>query len=370
MKLDKYTKLLPKTGMGEQAAYDLLSHDIKVRSANLGSDIALAHMDPPTPGIASKLVGLNAQFNQNLLHPDLSPFATDVERRLIEWLAPVWGMADGHMCGGSTLANLTALWCARETGATRVVASVDAHLSVAKAAHILAMEYQALPVDGHGRIELPKMADLSNTCLVLTAGTTGRGMVDPLGKTGALWTHVDAAWAGPLKLSKHASLLDGIEDADSISISAHKWFFQPKDSALILFSDTESQDLVSFGGDYLAVPNIGVQGSRGAAAIPLLATLLAWGQDGLAQRIEHGMDMAEHLADFLQSHPKAELKQMPETGVVNWRPTVGSPEYVLRELGESASSTKINGELWLRHVAANSHADVDLVSQRIERCLR
>jgi glutamate/tyrosine decarboxylase-like PLP-dependent enzyme len=367
--MNNYAKQLPQVGLGEREVFSLLKNDIETYSANLGAEIALAHMDPPTPDIAAKLVGLNALFNQNLLHPDLSPFASMIERRLIEWLAPIYGMANGHMCGGSTLANLTAIWCAREAGATRVLASEDAHLSVAKAAHILAMDFEAIAVDNEGRIDFSRIGNLQNTCLVLTAGTTGRGVVDQLGDTNALWTHVDAAWSGPLKLTKHHHILDGIEKADSIAISAHKWFYQPKDSALILFAESTSQDLVSFGGDYLAIPNVGVQGSRGACAIPLFATLLAWGKEGLAQRIEKNMEDAQKLGSFLKALPTAELKQMPETAVVNWRPKSKSVQSVLSALGESASSTKINGELWLRHVAANPHAKIDLIIQRIEQSL-
>ncbi|PCJ48006.1 MAG: aspartate aminotransferase family protein [Gammaproteobacteria bacterium] len=367
--LKNYPKTLPQDGIGEDAAFDLVMIDIEAKSSRLGSPIAFAHMDPPTPDIASRLVGVNAQHNQNLLHPDLSPFASEVEKLVIDWLAPFYGMADGHMCSGSTIANLTALWCARESGATRVLASCDAHLSIAKSAHILSMDYKSISVDQFGRMELSGNDDLDKTCLVLTAGTTSRGVVDNFVKSNAVWTHVDAAWAGPLRMTKYSHLLDGIEWADSVAISAHKWFYQPKDSALILFANKESQKLVSFGGDYLTVPNVGVQGSRGAAAIPLFATLLAWGKYGLAKRIEKNMDDAQKLAMFLQSHPKAKLKQMPETGVLNWKPSKENTTEVLKKLGECSSSTKIEGELWLRQVAANPYANSEAIFETISQAL-
>jgi len=81
------------------------------------------------------------------------------------------------------------------------------------------------------------------------------------------------AWrrAGPLRLSsEYAHLLDGIEKADSVAVSAHKWLFQPKESAIVFFKDVElAHAAISFGGSYLAKPNVGVQGSRGAAANPM-----------------------------------------------------------------------------------------------------
>ena len=360
---------LPDGGMGDEEALALVGHLVRECSARLGDPHVLAHMDPPTPKIAAELVGLNAGVNQNLLHPDLSPFATEAERRLIAWLAPFYGMADGHMCAGSTIANLTALWCAREHGADRVVASADAHISVPKAAHILGMPFEAAPVDACGRLDRERLPRTDGAAVVLTAGTTGRGVIDDLGAIDCAWLHVDAAWAGPLRLTRYASQLDGVYKANSVALSAHKWLFQPKESALVLFKNERVQDAVSFGGSYLAAPNIGVQGSRGAAAVALLGTLLAWGREGLAKRIERCMALSEQLAERLSADPRCDLRQSPDTGVVNWRPKAAPIEPTLRALSATASRIAIEGETWIRNVAANPHADLDAVWQRIETAL-
>jgi len=178
------------------------------------------------------------------------------------------------MTAGSTLANLTALWAAREcAGVTEVIASDTAHLSIAKAAHILGLKLRQIPTTPTGALiqdALP--SDLSRSALVLTAGTTSTGAIDPLAVAGsAAWTHVDAAWAGPMRLTRLSDRLDGIEKADSVAVSAHKWFFQPKESALIFFKDVEkAQGVITMGGAYLAAPNVGILGSHGAMAIPLL----------------------------------------------------------------------------------------------------
>ena len=161
-----------------------------------------------------------------------------------------------------------------------------------------------------------------------------------------------------------------IERAHSVAISAHKWFFQPKDCALVLFADAGAERLVSFGGAYLAVPNVGVQGSRGAQAIPLLGTLLAWGRTGLAERLERCMATADQLARRLDADPRATLKQPPVTGVVNWRPATGEIEPVLDRLGATASRTAIEGAVWARHAAANPNADIEAIWSRIDRALR
>ena len=360
---------LPAEGVGEDIAWQWFAEQMEARSAPLGSGTAFAHMDPPTPELAARLVGLNARYNQNLLHRDLSPFATEAEARVIDWLAPEFGMRAGHLCAGSTLANLTALWCARESGAVRVLSSADAHISVAKSAHLLGMPFASVPVDAEGRLDRRQLEDAADAAVVLTAGTTGRGVIDELAPVSCAWTHVDAAWAGPLRLTRFAPCLDGIERADSVAISAHKWFYQPKDSALILFADPNALEHISFGSSYLATANVGVQGSRGAAAIPLLATLLAWGRDGLATRIEKNMDDAQTLATFLAGDSRAQLKQQPQTGVVNWRPTGPATDVVLAHLGDAASSVLIDGARWVRHVAANPNVDIDRVCRRIDRAL-
>jgi L-2,4-diaminobutyrate decarboxylase len=284
-------------------------------------------------------------------------------------------MNGGHMTPGSTVANLTALWSAREcAGITEVIASDGAHLSVAKAAHILGLKYLSVPIDANGSMDAARLpTNLSKSALVLTAGATSTGAIDPFDLAGrAAWTHVDAAWAGPLRMSNYANLLAGIESADSVAVSAHKWLFQPKESALVLFKDTEkAHAAVSFGGAYLATPNVGVLGSHGATATALLATLLAWGREGVAQRIEHCMDLARCLRDFVVADERLELYAEPRTGIVVWRPKNENLfDQVLHKMPfGSTSTTTIAGVKWFRNVAANPSADVDLLIAAIQGAL-
>ena len=98
------------------------------------------------------------------------------------------------MVPGSTIANLTALWAAREAGAHTVVSTAHAHLSVAKAAHILGMCHRSLASWG----DEAAVGSLDGCVAVITAGATSTGEVEPLDAAqGAQWRHVDAAWAGP-----------------------------------------------------------------------------------------------------------------------------------------------------------------------------
>lgn len=366
---------LPQIGMGSTAALNSLAPNILGGAARLGEATSFAHMDPPTPWIAWAITLWNASLNQNLLHPATAPVARQMEQRVVAWLAPFFGMNGGHMTPGSTVANLTALWSAREcSGVTEVIASEGAHLSIAKAAHILGLKYRSVPMCANGLMDAAKLPiDLSRSALVLTAGATSTGAIDPFALAGqAAWTHVDAAWAGPLRLSKYAHLLAGIESADSVAVSAHKWLFQPKESALVLFKDTlKAHAAVSFGGAYLATPNIGVLGSHGATATALLATLLAWGRQGVAQRIEDCMDLARSLRDFVAADGRLELYAEPQTGIVVWRPVDQHLfDMVLDRLPiGSTSTTSINGGKWFRNVAANPSADIEMLISTIQDAL-
>lgn len=362
---------LPENGIGEQATLDLLAPLVLGGAARLGSDTAFAHMDPPTPWITWMMHGWNASLNQNLLHPDVSPIATDIEQRVMDWLCPYFGMSGGHLTPGSTVSNLTALWAARDlVKVKRVVASTAAHVSIEKAANILGLELISLPCNSSGQLDetaLPK--DLSDVALVLTVGTTSAGAIDSLALTDrAAWTHVDAAWAGPLRFSnKHAAVLAGIERADSIAVSAHKWLYQPKECGVLMFRDVESaNNVLSVSGAYLKKPNVGLLGSHGATAVPLLATLIAWGRSGLAQRIDSAMGHAESLVTFLKSQNAVELFSDNVTGVVLWRLINHDSAIVLASLPDgAASTTQIDGQLWVRHVSANPNVDIDQLQKRI-----
>jgi len=333
----------PESGIGELDTLNLLAPHILGRAAHLDRPDVLAHMDPPTPWITWATALWNASLNQNLLHPSTAPFAIEAEKMVIEWLTPFFGMNGGHMCSGSTIANLTALWAARDTrGIKRVIASEAAHLSIKKSAKILGLSYEEIATNTYGQLDSEQLKYISDACLVLTAGTTATGEIDPLELAGqAKWTHVDAAWAGPLRLSStHAHLLNDINKADSIALSAHKWLFQPKDSALIMFRDSEqANSAISYGGGYLATPNIGVQGSRGAAAIPLLATMIAWGKNGIVERIDKSMLMANKLAAELTKDDNIKLWSKPKTGITVFRPLTRTTEEFHRLLPEGMLST-------------------------------
>ena len=74
-----------------------------------------------------------------------------------------------------------------------------------------------------------------------------------------------------------------------------------------------------FGADYLEVPSMGVAGSHGAAVVPLLATLVAYGRAGVAGWIETCMDAAEELHRRICRPSGPGGLCGPATGVLCWR---------------------------------------------------
>ncbi len=371
----------PERGLGGLGALESLVEIALDRPARLDHPGFLAHMDPPTPWFTWAAAQWAAATNQNLLHPDVAPQMRLLEERTINWMAPSFGMTGGHLVPGSTMSNLTALWVARELrGVTEVVSSAAAHLSVAKAARILGLHHRTVPTLPDQTIDSARLGDVTSAALVLNAGTAAAGAIDDLQLTArsshaAPWVHVDAAWAGPLRFSPtHASTLDGIEGADSVGVSAHKWLHQPKESAAIFFADAdEAHSAVSFGGGYLSAPNIGVLGSAGARALPLAVTLLAWGRDGLAAVLDAGIDRITELDQLVEADETLESFTKPTCGVLLWRPVDRALDLLQVQdhlEGAWVSVAEIDQALWFRSVGANPLADPGLIVDAVHRAVR
>ena len=77
---------------------DAISYDVLDTSTQLYHPGFIAHMDPPTAPIAIAAGMMQIATNQNLLHPDVAPKAREIEKRVIEWLAPYYFMEGGSYC--------------------------------------------------------------------------------------------------------------------------------------------------------------------------------------------------------------------------------------------------------------------------------
>ncbi|GMH74974.1 hypothetical protein TrST_g8492 [Triparma strigata] len=380
-RIEGLPRKLPAHGIGGLKALSILEPIVLGGRARLDDPGFFAHMDPPAniESVAASLWQVGT--NQNLLHPDVAPSARLLQKIVIKWLAEFFSCDGGHFTSGSTVANLTAIWAAREVKKIkRVVASKNSHNSVKKAADILGLDFVAVNDISADCSTL----DLSDACLVLTAGTTSSGEIEPLERFGSAWVHCDAAWNGPMRLSrKHGMRLDGIEDCDSVVFSCHKWLFQPKGCGVVLWKNSEkAEEKIAYGAGYLATPTVGVGGSQPATVVPLLCTLLAWGQDGVAERIDRGVENARNLARLVSSDSRFELWTgnggRGEEGVVLWRRRDVGMENdrdiagrVRDRMKEEGAFVSLSGGgakgWWFRSVAANDHIDVDYFWEAVVR---
>lgn len=230
---------------------------------------------PTALGVAADT--LVAALNPQLAAWSHSPLAVEIEQHLLRAFAVRFGFpadsADGTFASGGAEANLTAVLAAldaawpglHDRGLRTLDAdpllyvSAEAHHSMHKAAAVSGLGVEAvraIPVDGDLRMNLAELrarlaadraAGHRPFLLVGTAGTTGAGVIDPLPELAAiareagLWFHVDAAWGGAAVLVPElAPLLRGIEQADSITMDAHKWLSVPVGAGMFLTRHRES----------------------------------------------------------------------------------------------------------------------------------
>ena len=215
----------------------------------------------PAPNFPAQLADrIAASFNPQLASSGSSPVPVAIERHVIRSIARRAGFAGecgGHFTVGGSEANFTALICALTraspefssdgvqafAGPPTIYTSVACQPAWFKIVHQAGLGRRALrlvPTDGRGRMNIKALqqtvADDRRQGMVPvlispTAGTTGAGMIDPLAECMTVanehgaWCHVDAAWGGAALASDQLrGLLAGIEQADSITIDAHKWF--------------------------------------------------------------------------------------------------------------------------------------------------
>ena len=82
------------------------------------------------------------------------------------------------------------------------------------------------------------------------------------------------------------------------------------------------------------------------------------------------MAKADQLADLVQGDSRFELWGPNRSGVIVWRPRQVRAEEVRARLQQAwVSLTKINGEMWLRSVAANPSADSDFLFAQVADAL-
>ncbi|ADW76451.1 MULTISPECIES: aspartate aminotransferase family protein [Rahnella] len=357
-------------GLGNQAAIERAIEYFLKDSLSVHHPQCVAHLHCPSLVVSQAAEVLINATNQSMDSWDQSPSATIIEMKLIEWLRTQVGYQAGDagvFTSGGTQSNLMGLMLARDAFFARqghsiqqdglvgnlrkikVLCSENAHFSVQKNMALLGLGYQCVTLvktDEFARMDLndlrEKVAQAQASgdqilAIVATAGTTDAGAIDPLRAIAELaaehqiWVHVDAAWGGALLLSeKYRNYLDGIELVDSITLDFHKQFFQTISCGAFLLKEERHYELMRYQAAYLnsefdeaaGVPNLvskSLQTTRRFDALKLWMGLEALGQKQYAAIIDHGVTLAQEVAQYVTSEAALELVMKPQLASVLFR---------------------------------------------------
>ncbi|GGO95712.1 pyridoxal phosphate-dependent decarboxylase family protein [Wenjunlia tyrosinilytica] len=307
-------------------------------------------LKPPHPAaVVGYLAAMLVNPNNHAL--DGGPATARMEREVVQQLAEMFGYGThlGHLTTSGTIANLEALFVARELHPGKGVAySTEAHYTHGRMCGVLGIEGHPVPVDSLGRMDLDALERLLRTgrvgTVVLTAGTTGLGVVEPVHEASALRErygvriHVDAAYGGFFTLLAGAEGPEGLPEApwraiaecDSIVVDPHKHGLQPYGCGAVLFRDPtvgrfylHDSPYTYFTSEELHLGEISLECSRaGAAAAALWLTfqLLPPTREGLGQGLAAGRRAALRWAALIEQSEHLELHQPPELDIVTYFP--------------------------------------------------
>ncbi len=311
-------------------------------------------LKPPHPAaVIGYLTAMLVNPNNHAL--DGGPATARMEKEAIAQLARMFGFAThlGHLTTSGTIANLEALYVARELHPGRGIAySSEAHYTHSRMCAVLGVPGTAVDVDGAGRMDLGALDALlaggTIGTVVATAGTTGLGAIDPVHEVLAVArghgvrVHVDAAYGGFFTLLAGLRDRAGLDDApwraiaqcDSVVVDPHKHGLQPYGCGAVIFQDPgvarlylHDSPYTYFTSDELHLGEISLECSRaGAAAAALWLTfqLLPPTADGLGQVLAAGRRAALDWADLIEASSRLELYQRPELDIVCYFPVTAA----------------------------------------------
>jgi glutamate/tyrosine decarboxylase-like PLP-dependent enzyme len=347
---------LPEQGAGMAALAELAAITDHSRPANGRFFGYVLGSGEPVAAIGDLYASV---LNQNVTAWRSAPAATTIERTVVRWLAEAVGCAgfSGSLVGGGSSANLMGLAMAREAAAPAnedgaapgaVYASAEVHMSVPKALALLGIgraNLRLIGVDQAFRmragelaaaIERDRRAGIPAIAIVATAGTTSTGAVDPLreiaviARDQGMWLHVDGAY-GALAALAVPGQFTGLSQADSISLDAHKWLYQPLDCGVLLYADSGAARRAFTGsGEYArSLSSDPVEGfaffdeslelSRRFRALKLWLSLRYHGVAQFRAAIGADLRHARLLARHIDAEPALELLAPVELSTVCFR---------------------------------------------------
>ncbi|AJR08932.1 putative pyridoxal-dependent aspartate 1-decarboxylase [Photobacterium gaetbulicola] len=354
------------------------------QSVHTSAPTFIGHMTSALPYFLMPLSKIMIGLNQNLVKIETSKAFTPLERQVLGMLHNLiyrendafyqqWMHSANHslgaFCSGGTIANITALWVARNSalkpdgdfkGVAQeglfkamkhygyedlvVLVSERGHYSLKKAADVLGLGRDCLiPIktDGHNRVRVDdmraKLEELKQNqvkafAIVGVAGTTETGNIDPLEELADLAQeygchfHVDAAWGGATLMSNtYRPLLKGIERADSVTIDAHKQLYVPMGAGMVIFKNPALMTAIEHHAEYIlrkGSKDLGshtLEGSRSGMAMLLYASLNIISRPGYEMLINTSIEKAQYFASLINQDSDFELISEPELCLLTYR---------------------------------------------------
>lgn len=411
---------VPEEGVGTREAVRQLSN-LALATATASAGPRFYHFviggSTPAALAADWLVSV---LDQNAAMRASSVLAHEFEATTIRWLTELldlpraWG---GVLTSSATLANFTGLgaathWWAEQLGVDYAESGISGlgRMPVLSSGYVHASARKALQMLGHGRdcVETfsrddsgrsdleameRRLQEISDPAVIVaTVGEVNAGDSDPvdaladLAERSGSWLHVDGAFGVFARLSPTTSrAASGVERADSLAADAHKWLNVPYESGFALLAQPQrlGKAFGYPGAPYLPGPDdprsgfmaFGPESSRRARALPIWATLAAFGRSGYRQLVERHCELARYLADRVDDSPDLERLADVPLNIVCFRftqPGLGDDrlDEVNREIGESllndgrvfAGITTYRGRIALRPAISNwltTEKDVD-----------
>lgn len=281
---------------------------------------------------------------------------SQVELLVLDWFRRWLGYpasAGGIFTSGGSAASLDALVAAREAAGNPERASVymsdQTHLGVARAARIIgvaAENVRQIRCDSRARIDVEVLAEtlaqdraagLHPIAVCANAGTASSGAIDPLEtladlcEAQGIWLHVDGAYGGFAVLAEEGRrLLRGIERADSVSLDAHKWLFQPYEAGCLMVKDLSTldnafelrtdvlQDTI-WGANHPNLANRGLQLSRSFRALKVWMSIQTFGMEAFRHAVSHTLELANKAGSYVEARPTLELLTPVSLGILCFR---------------------------------------------------
>jgi aromatic-L-amino-acid/L-tryptophan decarboxylase len=342
--------------------------------------------------------------------------AAALELAVVDWFRNFCGLPEsggGIFVSGGSVANMTALAVARHVKLGDrfsdgvVYFSDQTHSSVDRALRVLgftASQLRRLPSDENFRLDPASVADalardraagLRPFCIVVNAGTTNTGAVDPiadlveLARANDLWIHADGAFGAAAAIcDRGRRALAGLEQVDSLSLDPHKWLFQSFECGCVLLRDVALlkatyqilpdylQDLHR-GLEEVNPCDYGIQLTRSFRALKVWLSMQAFGLAEFRRGVERGFELAERAEARLRQMPDWEVLSPAQMGTVAFRylPRAGDTnamqtrlvEAMLRDGFALVTSTVLRGLTSLRMCTINPRTSDEDIDRTLER---